>query len=161
MKKSLKIILISICAILVLALVFGGDDADTDTKATETATHIVETPEPAMSKDEFKTTVDGVLDESFVAYNHTTKWDGDTLVIDIWGDGLAMGAFLAASGDADFLSSWNSMKDTTEYMCDTICDAADGNGLNIDVLVNILNETNLDNSLLSIYNGTTIYDAAN
>lgn len=158
MNKVLKIILIVLCAMLVLAAVFSGDDADEATKS-ETTPETVETATPTIGKSEFASIVDSELDKNFAGYNHTTKWDGDTLVINIWADGLAMGAVLAINGDAECAESWESMRNANSYLCETIRDAAAENGLNIHVILNILNEENLDNCLLSIADGITIYNA--
>ena len=166
MNKLLKVIIIVICVLCIIGIVFGGDDTDTDTantelSATTIAPETTATPEPAMTKSEFKAAVDSILDDSFTAYGHETKWDDDIFVVNVWGDGLAVGAMLAASGDANCAESWSTMRANNEYLCETICDVADDNGLDIHVNFNLLNETNLDKVLLSVYDGVTIYDVAN
>lgn len=168
MKKIFKNILIVIAIIFVISLAACGLDTDTDTASD--GTYIEETTTPTatdknenaknqeLSKAEFKAIVDATVDEAFAGVGHNTEWDGNAFVVNVWQDGIALGATLAVAGDRDCSSAWKTMRANQVKMCETIMDTADAAGLEIDVIINLLNDTNTDNTLLTIFNGIVVYD---
>ncbi len=109
----------------------------------------------AIMKVEF----DKILSENF-GENYTLEVDDTSTTVNIWGDGIAAGAALAASGDSTTLSTWNAMLDSLSEMSKNI--SAIPTTLELDdnyyCCINVLNDLNKDNVLVSIVNGIVIYD---
>lgn len=78
----------------------------------------------------------------------------------MWGDNLAMGAALASSGDENAKQEWESnVVDPFVELNKQLVEQAKQNGLDDAVIMtNVLNDANLDNTLLSVLNGAVIYD---
>lgn len=106
-----------------------------------------------------KVQFDKILSENF-GENYALEVDDTSTTVNIWSDGVAAGAALAASGDPTTLSTWNNMLDSLSEMSKSI--SAVPTTLELDdnyyCCVNVLNDLNKDNVLASIVNGIVIYD---
>lgn len=159
MKKFLKVIGILIALLIVIAIATScGSKNDTSEAAKDAAPVSTEAPAPAMTKDEFKAIVDLTMEQNFANYNYNTSWNGDTLVMNTWGDGIAEGAIYAVMGNAECVEAWGNLVDNSTSLCKTTYDSAIEHGLNVHVEYNILNNTNTDNVLLSIKDGAVTYN---
>lgn len=138
MKKFISIIAI----VLIMVVVVGCSNNSTTTK------------------DDFLAFTNSTLDKSFsnAGFYHSARWDGDTLIVETWGDNIVEAVAYAVAGNYQFIDAWEGVVDTSVDLCSNIVSAANANGLNIDVEYHILNNHNLDNSLLVIKNGVVMYD---
>ena len=86
----------------------------------------------------------------------------DMIFINVWQDGVALGAMMAAAGDATCKEGWNTMVNSTTNMCDAMHNLVLNCGLdNTQVTVNVVNDTNTELVLLSITDGVVMYDSVN
>lgn len=70
--------------------------------------------------------------------------------VNVWQDGLATTAFLAAAGDAEALEAWNSVADVTRSASESLQLLLEQSGYgDYMVVINVLNDENKDNVLLS------------
>ena len=112
-----------------------------------------------MSLDDYMDYLDATLNDSF-GENYSIEIDDNFITISVWQDGIAQGALLASTGDSSCIDAWNTMVDGMVSMADGINDSlqyVDADDLH--VYINVLNDENPENTLLSIMDGTVIYDA--
>jgi hypothetical protein len=80
--------------------------------------------------------------------------------INVWQDGIATAAVYAAVGEETTLDSWNTLVESMCSLSESVCSAADAAGYeNISCVLSVLNDQNMDNTLLTVMNGVVIYDA--
>lgn len=175
MKKVLKIALTVLASIvglfILIMLIPTNDDTETNTPPVKEESptkeespakeeSVVETQ--TMSKEEFTSMNEQMLTEAY-GDNYYTEWNDNTYTVNIWTEGLSEAtAFTKLSGDEELLNGWNiGVVDTTCSLSTALKESASANGLNIDVNVNVLNDTNLDNVLLTVLNGDVLYDVLN
>lgn len=168
--------------VLVVCFVLGSFIKRTDTQSdsspsietqytTATAQKTVETVSESVPETVRETTdiVDiytaASLIESFVKDNFENcdvSCEEDTITINIWQDGITAGAILAAAGNQEALGSWNEMVENSRVYSESTSDFVDTMGLeDVFVVVNVLNDQNTEKVLLSILDGTVIYDSVN
>ena len=81
---------------------------------------------------------------------------GDNVVtINIWSDGIAYASIYATQNDA-YRDDWNSLLSSLHGMSETIYSVYEPYGYS--VVVNVLNDLNRENVLISYMNGVLIYD---
>lgn len=115
-----------------------------------------------MSKEEFTIISEQILAKAYGENNYYTEWNNDTYIVNVWTEGLSEGIFYAKLGNEELLNTWNiTIVDAICSLSTTIKEAASTNGLNIDVQINVLNDTNLDKVLLTVLNGEVLYDVVN
>ena len=69
---------------------------------------------------------------------------------------------LAASGNEECLESWQELIDSQKSFCKSIYELVVAMNLpDVSVSVNILNDTNTENVLLTTLNGVVLYDSVN
>lgn len=124
----------------------------------------IETTSPAISSssdiDTAVVLIESVLKENFD--NYSISHEDRIITINVWDDGIALGALIAANGNEEFRSSWAEMAENQKHFCETICEFVDTLGLDdVVVVVNVLNDGNTDNVLLSVMEGVVIYDSVN
>lgn len=113
-----------------------------------------------LTMDEVVPLLDSIIAQNFDEDKYSLEYDDAGITLSLWEDGLALGATLAAAGNADAKTAWDEMTDNIIYMSDSMTEALSTLGLQDTVVtVNILNEQNTDNVLLCIVNGVVIYDA--
>lgn len=115
-----------------------------------------------MSKEEFATVIEPALAKGWGENNYYTEWNNNTYIVNVWAEGIAEEVVYAKLGDEELLNIWNTkLVDETCSLSTTIKETALTNGLNIDVQINVLNDTNLDKVLLTVLNGEVLYDVLN
>ena len=145
------------------------DEAGHDVADTKTEQEVV--ADPAEEKDTeldletrlalFETAVKASLSQNEAnGVTYDVKVEETQATINMWSDGVAMGAALAATGDSSAKEAWTSMVGNICSMSSSMSELADSAGLE-DYLccVNVLNDQNKDNVLLSTLNGVVVYDA--
>ena len=137
----------------------GGAEAGADTvssAAQKIASDSVSGGE--TSYDDFvaglKTTLSSTYGDNF-----SVEDDGKTLTISIWQDGVAKEAAYIVDGIETNDDAWNNMKAAVQNLASTCFLSANANGASRHVCVNILNDQNQSNVLLSYLDGECIYDA--
>ena len=167
MKKIGKIALIVLAIIgglFILIMLIPTND-DTEIKNSPVKEESVVETQPvetqSMSKEEFANMIEQLLAKTYGENNYYTKWNNNTYIINVWAEGLAKEAVYAKRGDEELLNSWTELVDATCYMSTTTKETALTNGLNIDVKVNILNDTNLNKVLLTVLNDEVLYNVVN
>ena len=94
--------------------------------------------------------------------NYTISHKDRIITISIWEDGIAMGAIMASQGDETYKSAWDGMVENIKNLCDSVCDFVDTLGLDdVTVAINLLNDSNTENVLLTVMEGVVIYDSVN
>ena len=92
--------------------------------------------------------------------NYELYQDGDTITIKIWKEGIAQGAILARNGNTELLDSWDTMVNNTKEFATTRYEELETvNATDKHVMVNIMNDENLDNVLVTYMDGVVVYDA--
>lgn len=108
--------------------------------------------------------IDSNLQQAFSKDNYEVKYDKDSITINIWNDGIVQGIVLlkAGLGEESWQSSWDSIKQSAISSCSRWTEEIIEAGIdNPTVIYNIVNDQNHDNVLLSVCNGTLIYDVLN
>lgn len=162
MKKISKIALIVLAIIVGLFILIMLIPTNDDTEANippVTEESVVETQ--TMSKEEFATVIEQILAKAYGKNNYYTKWNNNTYIINVWSKGITEEVVYAKLGDEELLNSWTKFVDEVCSLSTTIKETALTNGLNIDVQINVLNDTNLDKVLLTVLNGEVLYDVLN
>lgn len=182
-KKSsvFKIILLGILVVVILLFLvsfFGSNPADQKAEQnnliSDTKNTIEEddTPaQPGSSADNSSVSdetsietaifmIEASLVDSFE--NVRVSYEDGIIYVNIWNDGASVGAMLAAAGDEDCLDAWNQLVSKQEELCKKMYELVQALGIeNTSVVLNILNDVNLDNVLLTVMNGYTFYDFVN
>ena len=161
MKKIGKIALIVLAIIgglFILIMLIPTND-DTEIKNSPVKEESVVETQP-MSKEEFATVIEPGLKKGW-GNNYYTEWNKNTYIINVWAEGTAEAAVYAKLGNEEVLNSWTKLVDATCSTSTTLKETALTNGLNIDVQINILNDTNFDKVLLTVLNGEVLYDVVN
>ena len=163
MKKIFKIALIILASIIglftLIILISINDDTEANIPPAKEES-VVETQ--AMSKEEFTIMSEQILAKAYGENNYYTEWNNDTYIVNVWTEGISEGIFYAKLGNEELLNTWNiTVVDAICSLSTTIKEAASTNGLNIDVKINVLNDANLDKTLLTVLNGKVLYDVLN
>lgn len=111
----------------------------------------------------FAAIVEYAASQSYAEDKYKVDYDDSGITLSVWGDNLAMGATLASSGDENAKAEWeSSVVEPFVEMNKQIVEQAKQNGLDDAIIMtNIINDLNQDNTLLSVLNGTVIYDCVN
>lgn len=137
---------------------------------TEAATQATEVPavetdpvaESATSAnlDAAVVLIESVVKENFE--NYEIYHENGMIILNVWDDGVAIGATLAAGGNQEYIDTWNDLVENQKELCLSICEFVDTLGLDETmVMVSVLNDGNKENVLLSIAEGVVIYDCVN
>lgn len=162
MKKIGKIALIVLAIIgglFILIMIIPTND-DTEIKNSTVKEESVVETQP-MSKEVFATVIELSLAKAYGENNYYTEWNNNTYIINVWTKGIAEAAVYAKLGNEEVLNTWTKFVDAACSMSTNIKETALTNGLNIDVQVNVLNDTNRDKVLLTVLNGEVLYDVVN
>lgn len=91
--------------------------------------------------------------------NYEVKDANGVLTVSVWNDGVAAGAYLAQQGSAELLASWDSMTENMITLSESVRKLLDTNGYKSKAsAVNVVNDANHDNVLLTINDGSVVYD---
>lgn len=114
----------------------------------------------SVSAETAATLIESTLKDSFE--NVSVTCDGSTIVIDIWQTGIAYGVSEAVSGNSECIESWNTLVENITGLSSAALEMAKTIGVqDASILLNIKNDLNTENALLTIFNDTVIYDAVN
>ena len=183
LKKPLNIIIpvvLFLAAVMVSPNTANQEDAEPAQTAIPEATatpeptpEITATPEPTEEPLQetsdstgnsdtmyFAAIVEYAASQSYAEDKYKVEYDDNSITLSVWGDNLSMSAVLAASGNDEARQAWeSSIVDSTVEVNKQLVEQAKQNGLD-DVIIttNVLNDANLDNTLLCVMNGTVVYD---
>lgn len=136
----------------------GSGPMDTLNSTASSVTAGVSESQEADSYSVFLASLDSSLRQSY-GNNYILSDNGKVLSISIWKNGLATEAEMAISNGGEELDSWSSMRSAIQTLADTIYQALGQTSDQRHVELNLLNDTNTDNVLLSFYDAECIYDA--
>jgi hypothetical protein len=123
-------------------------------------TSIEESSEP-VDYDALESILKPVFDTNYPDHYSLEIADG-IATINVWQDGIAAAAVYAAAGEQTTLESWNTLVESMCSLSESVCSAAEAAGYeNISCMLSVLNDQNMDNTLLTVVNGIVIYDAVN
>lgn len=115
---------------------------------------------PEMPTSTVAGLIEMALKENFTDYS--IEYEDDIISVGIWQDGISAGATLALAGNQECIDSWNQMVENEIELCSGMKELADNFGRSdITIMLNVLNDLNTENVLLSIVNGSVFYDAVN
>lgn len=187
-KGCLVPVLVAIAIFALIGMFGGADDGDSTSNLGSSGASVVAaptaSPEPTVSPEIASTPVpmdvtseteDGTsseilsmddvapMMETVIAdnfENYTFDYDETGITVSVWDDDVAMGATLAAAGSQETVELWEELKDNMVTLCNSMVDVLEAANLkDAVVMVNILNDQNMDNTLLSVVNGVVVYDA--
>lgn len=136
----------------------GSGPMDTLNSTASSVTVGVSESQEADSYSVFLASLDSSLRQSY-GNNYILSDNGKVLSISIWKNGLATEAEMAISNGGEELDSWSSMRSAIQTLADTIYQALGQTSDQRHVELNLLNDTNTDNVLLSFYDAECVYDA--
>lgn len=142
------------------------ETAETTMEAVET-TAVVETVAATEAVEVDSATLDAAVSLIKTAVGDNFKnfeiyHENNIITINIWEDGIAFGASLVASGNVENAKAWDDLVENQKEFCKSICDFVDTLGLDdVMVMVNVLNDGNRDNVLLSVAEGVVVYNCVN
>ena len=168
--------LIVVLALFIIIAVLGAFvSKDDDTDATPTATPVATeapTAEPteAPATSEASSTDEVTTESVATLVNLATKdnfddvdvsVDGDVITVNIKQNGIAADFYALTQGDADVKDTWDQLVQNQVSLCDQFDKSASDLGRDdIIFIVQLLNDANPDNVLLSVVDGTVYYNAA-
>ena len=177
-KKKPNGCLVAIVAFVVImafGAVFGsinkGNDADAAPTATPVATE-APTAEPteapasseASSTDEVSTDSIASLVKLAVKDNFDdvdVSVDGDVITVNIKQNGVAADFYSLTQGDANVKDAWDQLVQNQVSLCDQFKKSSSDLGRDdVVFIVQLLNDVNPDNVLVSVMDGTVYYNAA-
>lgn len=91
--------------------------------------------------------------------NYTINDDGKTLTISLTGEGIAADAMYVVEGVDGAAAVWSELKASMQSLAITCFDGANADAPERHVVLNILNDQNAENVILSYLDGQCIYDA--
>ena len=134
------------------------------TQAVEPSAEITDAPEASdaqdavISLDDLCATIESILDDggSGVDVTHEEA----AISVNVWLNGLCMEMTLAQeSGNDSYQETWDSIRANFVSLSESIGELVDTVGhTDVRVTVNILNDLNRDNVLLSVFEGIVIFD---
>ncbi|MBO4808730.1 MAG: hypothetical protein J5537_06770 [Lachnospiraceae bacterium] len=132
------------------------DDSNTDSNENSSDTDEAQTVDNETMVKVLIAATDGILKENFGSDNYTISYDDNMVTINVWQEGVAMGAAGVKTGLVD-RSEWDTMVDNMQYMSNSIYDAY--KPYDVDVAINIVNDQNKENTLVTFLDGIKVYDA--
>lgn len=167
--------IVTFVVIMAFGAVFGsinkGNDADAAPTATPVATE-APTAEPteapasseASSTDEVSTDSIASLVKLAVKDNFDdvdVSVDGDVITVNIKQNGVAADFYSLTQGDANVKDAWDQLVQNQVSLCDQFKKSSSDLGRDdIMFIVQLLNDVNPDNVLVSVMDGTVYYNAA-
>lgn len=94
--------------------------------------------------------------------NYRLETDGNVVTVDIWANSIVETALFAASGDAERQNEWGELIATlleAQTFYEDMLNQSRNNPEKISVALNVIDNENSDNVLLSIASGRVLYDA--
>lgn len=132
---------------------------ESKTESNPVSEPISETPiDEEISIESLSDLIEIVLSQRFPNYDISN--DDKTITVNIWMDGVAieLAAIQENGGDAND-ESWMALKEGIGAMSDSICELIDESGQeDVYFTLNLLNDQNLENTLLTMLDSVIIYD---
>ena len=138
--------------------------AQATTQATTQSTTQAQIPQSSSASDaeKYQTFIELAEESATSSFgnNHSIKKDGSTVLINVWGEGIAADVVAASEGNQDALNAWNDMKESMEYTSKSLYKAMKATGINDGhVVLSLLNDKNMENTLITYYDdGDLVYD---
>lgn len=111
------------------------------------------------SKEDMKTTIESALATAF-GDNYSVSLEDTVYTVNTWQDGLAVLAVLAQNGNKESLTTWEQIKQSTIDASESLQKLLENNGLgDYTVILNIVNDVNRENVLLTVTYGLVFYDS--
>lgn len=136
----------------------GSGPMSTLNSTASSVTAEVSKAQAADSYSVFLAGLDSSLRQSY-GNDYILSDNGKELSISIWKNGIAAEAEQAISDGGAEMDNWTSMRSAIQTLADTIDQALRQTSDLRHVRLNLLNDTNTDNVLLSFYDAECIYDA--
>ena len=112
----------------------------------------------AISLDDAVTVVEAAVKSSYGS-DFTLTHDDHSITFGVWRDGVAENALRAQSGDADSMTAWRNLVSSNQSLSSTMSNLLKSAGFqDVSVTVNILNDLNHDNTLLTVTDGAITYN---
>lgn len=185
MKKFLKVfgiillvLVVLIIGVFVIALIDAkNDDKEPAAKEPVESVAAAETPEPIEieepaeeSTEEYQLTIDDIINlyEITLKQNFSEEGQGyevkqsnNVIQINVWSDGISEEAVKALVND-DYKNAWNNMVESFKGTSESFQKVLDDNGYtDMTAMVNVLNDTSKDKTILAVVDGVVMYDAVN
>ncbi len=111
-----------------------------------------------ISEEEMKQKLEAALSSGF-GDDYSISAEGYVYTVSVWQDGLAMTAALAQAGDKDAKETWNKIMYTTMQASDSLQELLIESGYDdYMVQVQVLNDQNHENTLLTAFYGLVSYN---
>lgn len=99
------------------------------------------------------------LADNFGKDSYTLEYDDKSVTINVWQDGIAEGSVYAAAGDSTAKAAWEFMIEGQKLLCNSVVEQIQAAGAqDYHVMINVLNDLDHSRTLLSILDGTVVYD---
>ena len=91
--------------------------------------------------------------------NYNINNDDSAVTLNIWPNGVGAEAYSASTGNVENIKSWSKrVYSMRELSPDLIKKMADAGYKGMSVIINVLNDENTDNILLTVKNGQVMYN---
>jgi len=112
-----------------------------------------------ISPEDFLLLANIVLEENFGTDHYSTSYEDGIVSICVWKEAVSEGAAAIALGNTDLIGDWDTMKESLQGMSKSITDTyKETTGREDAIMVNVLNDTNKDLTLLTFVGETCVYD---
>ena len=114
------------------------------------------TTEKTLSLDDLTTEMRRILRSN---YDHCSVGiDGDTIVVNLWNDGVATGIYMIQQGQLD-IEEWTNIKTSLKKLSNSMKKTMSAAGQkDAHLIINVLNDENTDKTLLTLYDSTVTFD---
>ena len=142
-------------------MVLNAEDIITTTSITEAGTTTSPSSESLLDEETARKLIVSILKENMqngfgdncnVEYNEEL----DSYVVSAWNDGLAEYAMFGED-----LTEWNNLIDSLKSTSESLLTSIRQLDPDANITLNVLNDLNTDNVILTVYNGAVVYNARN
>ena len=155
----LVVIVVVAAVITALCMLFSGGKSKNDIAVKPESSESEQSEESsAFSPELFR----GILEESFQDQDGlsdvSVQYDSDLnyYTINLTADGISMD--MAKSKLTGDVQEWEKMRSGIEDTSNALYEKSKEYGINASICINVMNDINSDKVLLSVMNGTTLYD---
>jgi hypothetical protein len=156
----LVVIVVVAAVITVLCMLFSNGKSKNDAAVKPQSSSEAEQPadSDAISPELFR----GILEDSFQNQEGlsdvSVQYDSDLnyYTINLTADGISMD--MAKSKLTGDVQEWETMRSGIEDTSNALYEKSKEYGINASICINVMNDINSDKVLLSVMNGTTLYD---
>lgn len=99
-----------------------------------------------------------VLESNYGKGCYGISYDDEAVTINVWRPAIGQASDIIILGDAGLANQWQSMIDGTQAMAKSECDTLHVIAPDMHLRVNVLDDRDLSNVLLTFYDGELIYD---